>query len=221
MFNLDNIKKLKRQLFPTGRAFNFPVDGELYKFISALNESEKRAIDDAYSVLYQILPDNNEFTAEDASKWEIRLGMINGSALPLADRKSAIIRKMNHPGDIPARQSWDYLQQSLQAAGFDVYVHENLSETPILGTVVQLNQIQCGQYNLNYAPNLFKVVNSLDAAIDSQFVVSTDYRSTFVIGGAVFGTSADVSALREQEFRQLILKIKPVQTVAFLQINYI
>ena len=221
MFNLDNIKKLKRQLFPTGRAFNFPVDGELDKFISALNESEKRAIDDAYSVLYQILPDNDEFTAEDASKWEIRLGMINGSLLTLAERKSAIIRKMNHPGDIPARQSWDYLQQSLQAAGFDVYVHENLSETPILGTVVQLNQIQCGQYNLNYAPYLFKVVNSLDVAIDSQFVVSTDYRSTFVIGGAVFGTSADVSALREKEFRQLILKIKPVQTVGFLYINYI
>ena len=221
MFNLDNIKKLKRQLFPTGRAFNFPVDGELDKFISALNESEKRAIDDAYSVLYQILPDNDEFTALDASKWEIRLGMINGSALPLADRKSAIIRKMNHPGDIPARQSWDYLQQSLQAAGFDVYIHENLSETPILGTPIQLNQIQCGQYPLNYSPYLFKVVNSLDAAIDSQFVVSTDYRSTFVIGGAVFGTSANVSALREKEFRQLILKIKPVQTVAFLYINYI
>jgi len=221
MFSLAKIKKISRQLFPTGRAFNYPVDGDLDKLISGLSESELRATDDAYSVLFQILPDNNDFTADDATKWENRLGMINGSALPLADRKLAIIRKMNHPGDIPARQSWDYLQNSLQAAGFDVYVHENLAEVPILGSVIQLGQTQLGQYQIGAMPYLFKVVDSLEASIDSNFIVSTDYRSTFVIGGAVFGSSANVSALRETEFRQLILKIKPVQTVAFLYVNYI
>jgi len=221
MFNIDLIKKLTRQLFPTGRAFNYPEGGNLDKLVEGLAESEKQAVDDVNSILFQILPDNVNFTAEDASKWENRLGMINGSGLPLADRKAAIIRKMNHPGDIPARQSWDYLENSLQAAGFDVYVHENLSEIPVVGSVIQLNQIQCGQYQVGAAPFLFKVVNSLDNEIDKNFVVSTDYRSTFVIGGAVFGTSANVSALREAEFRQLILKIKPVQTVAFLNINYI
>jgi hypothetical protein len=221
MFNIESIKKLSRQLFPSGRAFNYPVNGDLDKLMGALAESESQAVNDTNSTLFQILPDNADFTADDASKWENRLGMINGSALPLADRKAAIIRKMNHPGDIPARQSWDYLQNSLQTAGFDVYVHENLSETPILGSPIQLNQIQCGQYQSNSSPYLFKVVNSLDAEVDKNFVLSTDYRSTFVIGGAVFGSSANVLALRELEFRQLILKIKPVQTAAFLYINYI
>ena len=221
MFNINLIKKLSRQLFPTGRAFNYPEGGNLDKLVESLAESEKRAVDNVDSILFQILPDNDDFTADDASKWENRLGMINGSGLPIADRKSAIIRKMNHPGDIPARQSWDYLQNSLQAAGFDVYVHENLAEVPILGTTIQSGQIQSGQYQSGSAPYLFKVANSLDSEIDKNFIISTDFRSTFVVGGAVFGTSANVSALREKEFRQLILKIKPVQTVAFLYINYI
>tara|TARA_R110002051_G_scaffold100614_1_gene170971 strand:+ start:341 stop:1006 length:666 start_codon:yes stop_codon:yes gene_type:complete len=221
MFSIEKIKKLTRQLFPTGRAFNYPIDGNLDKLMSGLAESEKRAVDDAYSVLYSILPDNDFFTVDDATKWENRLGMINGTGNTLSDRKLAIIRKMNHPGDIPARQSWDYLQNSLQAAGFDVYVHENLTETPILGSVIQCGQVQCGQYQCGSMPYLFKVVNSLEASVDKNFVCSTDYRSTFVIGGAVFGSSANVLASREVEFRQLILKIKPVQTAAFLYINYI
>ena len=221
MFNINLIKKLSRQLFPTGRAFNYPEGGNLDKLVESLAESEKRAVDNVDSILFQILPDNDDFTADDASKWENRLGMINGSGLPIADRKSAIIRKMNHPGDVPARQSWDYLQNSLQAAGFDVYVHENLAEVPILGTTIQSGQYQSGQIQSGSAPYLFKVANSLDSEIDKNFIISTDYRSTFVVGGAVFGTSANVSALREKEFRQLILKIKPVQTVAFLYIYYI
>ena len=221
MFSLEKIKKLGRQLFPTGRAFNYPIDGGLDRLMSGLAESEKRALDDGYSVLDSILPDNDNFTIEDASKWENRLGLINGDANTLSDRKMAIIRKMNHPGDTPARQSWDYLQNSLQAAGFNVYIHENLTETPILGSVIQSGQIQSGQYQSGSAPYLFKVVNSLDADIDGSYICSTDYRSTFVVGGEVFGTTAILPSNREAEFRQLILKIKPVQTVAFLKINYI
>ena len=221
MFSIESIKKLTRQLFPTGRAFDYPEGGDLDKLMSGLIESEKRATDDVNSILYQILPDNDNFTAEDATKWENRLGMINGTGVLLSDRKAAIIRKMNHPGDIKARQSWDYLQNSLQTAGFDVYVYENLSEIPILGEVVQSGQVQSGQVQSGSAPFIFKVVNSLDAAIDREFVVSTDYRSTFVIGGPTFGSSSNVTEARETEFRQLILKLKPAQTVAFLYVDYI
>ena len=218
---LEQLKKFAKLLFPTGKAFNSPTDGEVDKMMSALAIGEERAISDFKSISYQLLPDNDNFTADDCTQWEGRLGLINGTGIPLADRKLAILRKMNHPGDIKARQSWDYLQNSLQLAGFDVYVHENLAETPILGQVIQLGQTQLGQFQLGSRPHLAKVANSLVANIDARFVVSNNYRSTFVIGGATFGTDADVLQVREVEFRQLILKLKPLNTVAFLQINYI
>ena len=87
MFSIDKIKKLTKQLFPTGRAFNYPIGGGLDKLMSSLAESEKRAIDDNYSILDQILPDNSNFSADDATKWENRLGMITVSGVSLTDRK--------------------------------------------------------------------------------------------------------------------------------------
>lgn len=221
MFSIDKIKKLTKQLFPTGRAFNYPIDGGLDKLMSSLAESEKRAIDDNYSILDQILPDNSNFSADDATKWENRLGMITVSGVSLSDRKESIKRKMNHPGTSPARQSHDYLQNGLQAAGFNVYVNENVSGSPVLGTVIQSGQIQSGQLQSGSMPYLFKVANSLDAEVDSNFIVSNNFRSVFIVGGSVLGTNADVQLLREKEFRQLILKLKPANTVAFLKINYI
>lgn len=46
-------------------------------------------------------------------------------------------------------------------------------------------------------------------------------RSTFFIHGVTFPGEADVPLSRKDEFRQLILKLKPCQTVAYLQVNYI
>lgn len=218
---LDKIIKLTKQLYPTGRAFNYPNDGVLYKLHKSLSQSEKRAVDDLNSILFQILPDNANFTITDAARWEQRLGMVDGSASTLSDRKSAILRKINHPGDIKARQSHDYLQDQLQSAGFNVFVHENIPEIPILGQVIQSGQIQCGPYQCGTAPFLNKVVNNIDEAIDATFVTGTDFKSVFTIGGAVLGSSTTVLAVRKDEFRQLILKIKPVQTQAFLRITYV
>lgn len=56
---------------------------------------------------------------------------------------------------------------------------------------------------------------------DYEFDYLTALRSTFFIGGATFPNTANVPPSRKEEFRQLILKIKPVQTIGFLLINYI
>ena len=251
---LDKIIKLTKQLYPTGRAFNYPDEGVTYKLHKSLAQSEKRAVDDLNSILFQILPDNANFTADDATRWEQRLGMINGSLLSLADRKAAILRKINHPGDIPARQSHDYLQDQLQAAGFDVYVHENTNNQTIEdvlslnGNVQQFGQAQFGDFQFgnvsSYYSNLFdsiqfgdssfvtfqwgnpsyynnKVVNHIPQSLDIYFNIGSNLTSTFFIGGAVLGDFVNVDVARRDEFRQLILKIKPVQTVGYLLVNYI
>lgn len=233
---LENILKLKKQLYPTGRAFKMPPGGPFEKLNNALNQSEAQAYADAKSILNSILPDNDDFLEDDATAWERRLGLITNSAVSLADRKLAIKRKLNYPTGNPAKQHYLYLQTQLQAAGFDVYVFENrfddypngyITKTPIevsgapsILSPFQHGQRQHGNFQHGGGYNN-KVVNHIDESLDRPFSIGTNYRSTFFVGGNTVGSFAEIPVARKTEFRQLILRLKPVQTVAFLFINYI
>lgn len=212
-----------------------PTGSFLEKLHIGLNQSEARAYADAVSILDSALPDNANFTSDDATAWEVRLGLITNLAVPLADRKLAIIRKMNHPGTIKARQHYLYIQGQLQAAGFAVYVYENIfsdgmggfiTKDPLIvsggigGAKFQLADRQLGDRQLG--PRFINIIaNHIDEALDTIFDVGANLRSTFFIGGGYLGTFANVDADRKDEFRQLILKLKPVQEVGFLFINYV
>jgi uncharacterized protein YmfQ (DUF2313 family) len=250
---LQDLISLTKQLLPKGRAFSVPVNGRKDKLNRALAYSEKDIYDSALSILDSILPDNDNFTAEDATRWEERLGMIVNQSVSLQDRKDAIKRKMNHPGTILARQSAGYIQDQLQAAGFNVWVHEiipvqsiesillsNLNPPQQLGnfqlgqqqlgnvytfyssffTYSQLGNFQLGQMQLNgyYWNN--KVVNYIEKIKDAGFNTG-NLRRSFIVGGEILGTFADIQEIRKDEFRQLILKTKPTQTSGILFINYI
>jgi uncharacterized protein YmfQ (DUF2313 family) len=253
---IEKLLRLTKKLYPTGRAFRIPAGGEIEKFHLALAESEEQAFNDAVSILDSILPDNDNFSVEDAQQWEERLGMISNPLVSLSDRKLAIIRKMNHPGDIQARQSWDYLQNSLQAAGFDVYIYENIPELSIeqlflnvssgSGAVGQQGLGQQGDFQQGSPYSVYhglfevaqqgigqqgdfqegsyiyknKVANYIDEDLDKMFNFGSNYRSTFYICDSVLGSFAEVDINRKEEFRQLILKIKPVQSIGILFINY-
>lgn len=233
----DQILKLTKQLYPTGRAFRIPFQGALDKLHNALSLSEERAWNDAVAIKYSILPDNANFTADDATDWERRLGMIYSPAVPLADRKAAILRKMNHPGTIPARQHYLYLEYALQLAAFNVYVYENrfalypsgyethnpLTVSSGVGAyVTRHGPWRHGQRRHGISYNPFnRVINHIDEALDAPFDVGSNLRSTFFIGGPTIGSFANVDINRKDEFRQLILRIKPAQTVAYLFINYV
>ena len=142
---------------------------------------------------------------------------------------------MNHPGTIKPRQHYLYLQEQLQAAGFDVYVHENRfpigggayeTKTPEevtgSGPTTQLQhgnppqhgdgQHGSGTWNL--------IANNLDEELDRNFNIGSNLKSTFFIGGPYLGEYADIDETRKLEFRQLILRVKPVQTIGYLFINY-
>lgn len=233
----DKILALTNQLYPTGRAFKMTNGGTHWKLHNALSISEARAYEDALSILDSAIPDNDNFTAEDATQWEQRLGLITNPLVALSIRKQAIIRKMNHPGTIKARQHYLYIEGQLQAAGFDVYVYENLfddgmggyeTQTPTDFSIpaypiasqqhsdfVQHGDIQHGGSYGN------KVVNNIYQTLDDSFDTGSDLFFTFFIGGSMAGSWADVDAEREAEFRQLILKLKPANTAAFLLVNYI
>ena len=239
MISLEKINLLTKQLYPTGRAFKVRAKSWIGQLHYALSLSENKAYLDGISILDSILPDNDNFTTDDATQWEVRLGMIVSNA-SLADRKLAIARKMNHPGTIRTRQHYLYLEGELRKAGFDVYVYENIfpafgggfeTRSPISlnggggtidlqhGDTLQHGNIQHGGVWSNI------IVNHIDEDLDLTFNVGQNLRSTFFIGGFAFGTFggqyADIPSVRKDEFRQLILKIKPAQTVGYLFINYV
>lgn len=235
MSTLAKILMVTRQLYPQGRAFKMPPGSDLEKLHRGIGQAEADFVDDASSLFNSILPDNSEFTADDASDWERRLGIAGSSGATLADRKLAIKRKMAHPGDIKARQYYLYLEGQLRAAGFDVYVHENRfalypegyeTQNPydIYGPTGweawQHGDFQHGdfQHGSQYRDI---VVNHLDVARDITFDFQNNLFNTFFIGGQTIGTFADVDEDRRIEFRQLVLRLKPAQTIAYLFVNYI
>lgn len=238
MLSVDRIVKLTRQLYPNARPFKMPYGGILERLHAALAKSEARAYDDAYSVLNSAIADNPNFTEGDATDWERRLGIANGNGSTLPDRMMLINQKINYPGTAAPRQNYLFIQDQLRAAGFDVYVYENkfddgagnfITKTPEqiidpanTGTVHSIGtQHGAGVYH-GYINPVFtnKVVNHIEEEKDQYFIVGSNYRSTFFIAGSTITTFANVPASRKVAFRQLILQLKPVQTVGFLFINY-
>lgn len=241
-----NIVKLTRQLYPLGRAFKFFNKSYLEAVHTALGEVEAKTYRDAISLLDSLLPDNDNFTADDATDWERRLGMINNGSVSLNDRKLAIKRKLAFPGDTKYRQHWLFLESQLQAAGFDVYVYENrfddggsiVTKIPDIIGGFQHGEFEHGEFDHGEF-DVVKCVNHISEDLDLNWNIGSNYRSTFYIGASL-GTKdqygvvsaalplADVSDLfatvsidRKEEFRQLILRIKPAQTAALLFINYV
>jgi uncharacterized protein YmfQ (DUF2313 family) len=345
----EKLLALTRQNYPKGRAFKMPAEGFIERLHRALSVSEQQVYEDALSVLNNILPDNTGFTADDATAWERRLGLITNEDVSLADRKLAIIRKINHPGTIKSRQSALYLEGQLRAAGFNVYVYENRFLETVLGDelttdpdftsngqwldgngdIVTFNtgsvdigtlpgaelssldilevgksyrvvitadvggiQLRAGEaspiftafspgtYTVNFTKTTatgFAVLLDMGSSVVSHFSVKEtlleyvtktpeelsggvflgflehgeiehgeeeagvynnlivnhidedreigfqveSLRGTFFVGGDPVGSYANVFEERKNEFRQLILKLKPAQSVGFLFINYV
>lgn len=233
MVIVDEILAFVKRMHPTGRAFKIAEGSNIEKLHRAFSVSGARAFNDAYSILDSALPDNLNFSVDDATLWEGRLGLITNSALSLATRKLAIKRKMNHPGTVKARNNYLFLQKQLRDAGFDVYVYLNKFDDGMGGYItkspeeitgmadaIQFGDVQLGDAQFGGGLNNI-VVNYIDEDSDSVFNVGSNLRSTFFIGGSPIGEFADVDITRKDEFRQLILKTKPVQTVTYLFINYV
>ena len=68
------------------------------------------------------------------------------------------------------------------------------------------------------------IANYLEPAKDARFGFTSNLQATFYIsGGATIGaiaTYANVPAIRQTEFRQLILKLKRCEAVGFMFVNY-
>lgn len=227
----DKFVLLAKKLYPKGRAFKMPFAGDFEKLTNAIALSEVRLFNDTVAILDSILPDNANFTIADATDWEVRLGMPNGSASTLSDRMSAIIRKLNAPGVNPAKGHYLNIQNQLTLAGFNIFVYENIPEvTPSVALSantflpLQYGKSQYGLIQYSGAVYKNKIINRINENEDLAFNLAGTFKTSFFIGGVkTLGViqTASVPLVRKNEFRELILKLKPVQNCAFLNINYI
>lgn len=237
----DILLRLSKRLYPLGRAWKMPFGGFFEKLHKALAKSENRAILAANSILDSTLPDNDNFDETDAANWERCLGIYSAVGTSLEDRKAAIRTHLNHPGTVAARQTREYIESVLQSAGFNVAVTENrflegsppeyITKSPseVYGDNIgeaTLGNFSLGETNLGSQwsdDGVTIVANHIEEELDASFGFGDNLRSTFYISEpfvAGMASFVDVPAVRKAEFRQLILKYKPQQTVAILFVNY-
>lgn len=160
--------------------------------------------------------------------------MVSNESLDIQIRKDAINRRMSRGRNVKARQHINYLQYQLQSAGFDVYIHENgFVESGVLvykkpqeilflqpenvqhgGATQHGIGVQHGGVNSEVIANSYKP-NEIYSVADENLY------ATFFIGGETLGASTEVALNRQEEFRELVLKLKPAHLVAFTFINYV
>lgn len=224
----DILRDLSVQLYPTGRAWYMPENGVFQSLHDAINLSFTRFINANTQTIDSAFPDNDNFSVDDAELWEYRLGLITNISTPLDDRKQAIIRKLGHPNNIKARQHPNFIQSQLQLAGFDLYVHENTPPYQSPSDIIALNlnntqhggNSQHGNSEQHGSDNFQVIANSIEP-LEDYAVGNGNLWASFYIGGATLGATANVPANRERELRELVIKLKPAHTVAYIFINFV
>lgn len=222
------LRDLSVQLYPTGRAWYMPENGVFQSMHDAFNLSFARLIDDNNQTIDSTFPDNDNFTDNDAELWEYRLGLITNTSLSLDVRKQNISRKLGHPNNIKARQHPLFIQNQLQLSGFDLFVHENVKpyKTPTDIVAASLNNTQHGgssqhgNSEQHGSDNFSVIANSIDPNEDYAVGIANLWAS-FFISGAVLGDMVNVPASRERELRELVIKLKPAHTAAYIFINFV
>jgi len=225
---------LSAQLYPTGRAFYMPKDGVMDNVHIAINRSFIRLINDCKSTIDSVFPDNENFNEEDCNLWEYRFGLRTNPSTSIKFRRDAILRKMGRGRNVPARQHKDYIEYQLQTAGFNVYVYENgfqegndfVYKTPEQITEANSNIVQHGndfQHGLGsqHGAGGSQIIANSAKPNESFSVGENNQWATFFIGGETLGSFASVPANRQEEFRELVLKLKPMHLVAYTFINFV
>lgn len=226
---LDILRDLSIQLYPSGRVWYRPEGGSFENIHDAINQSFARLIEASDLSIDKRFPDNVNFNEDDAELWEYRLGLITNESVSLELRKDAIRRKMGYPNNVQARQHSLFIEHSLQLAGFDVYIHENTAPylTPadvalLLFTETQHGgTTQHGDGTVHGGDNFDVIANSIEQNENYSIGGDVNLWATFFIGGENLGEMATVPQSRLREFKELVIKLKPAHTVAFTFINYV
>jgi hypothetical protein len=214
-------------LLPNARAWRLTIDKPLRKFFEGLTitGSDIRLYFDL--VFLDIFP----ATTRELSAWESQFAL-PASGLTEAQRRERLAATWKAIGG----QSPYYIQNALQDAGFDVYIHEwwepgnNLEPLgyPLVNKIYEMaadvvalcgeEEMQCGETTA--------VCNYYEAFKESlrPYIIpddSTKWPYFLYIGGETFGQLAQIPYTRKDEFESLCLKICPAQQWLGIMVEYI
>jgi len=108
--------RLYQHLLPDGRAWRTTVDKRLRQFFQGLTVVPDDVKESADSVWADLLPE----TTDKLSEWERQFGLPSNVVIE-ADRRSRLAATWR---SLIGGQTPRYIQDTLRASGFDVYVHE-------------------------------------------------------------------------------------------------
>lgn len=214
---IDKIKKLNDELYPTGRAWWKKNTSVFYRIHEALSISESRVQSEIVNTQLSIIADNYSVSDISVDRWEEVYGLNSNGTKP--DRIKMIRQRMSYPGNVLARQSGSYIEQQLQIAGFDVYVHYKGAYNPassVYGGFVY------GDTPYGKPADIYTIcANNVQEDRDVDFNITLSLKACFYICGSNFGDTVSIPQNRKNDFRELILTLKPAHTIAVLFVNYI
>lgn len=230
------------RLFPRAEAWRIAIGSWLRKLLdgfASLPAAARIFIDRVYE---QLAPGSVD--AENLADWERQFG-INFPSASETDRRLAIAAKWAATGG----QSPQYIEDTLQAAGFNVYVHEwwvppneaprtardprDYANQPLIGQYQCIpdsetqhectdvpNGPQCTEWLMN---EVNYIVNDNLTPIAPPPIPSDPDRWRFFIyiGAETFPNFAEVSMFRRDEFRELLLTICPAQQWIVTLVDYV
>jgi hypothetical protein len=240
-------------LLPRGAAWRVTIDKTLRRFflgLSAQPEETRAYIDKVYLDLFPATARSKDdpVPAERSGaleEWEKQFGLTPSATASEASRRLALAAEWQATGG----QSAGYIQGVLQAAGFNVYVHEWWSSGPpyvardprIYTTVPRIGTNRCQSLPTTVSKprcSAFASQSRCNAflANDPHYLVNKDltrrppppvpddpmkWRYFMYVAAASFPTPATVDVARRDEFERLILKLRPAHLWIVTLVNYV
>lgn len=227
-----------QHLLPDARAWRVVKEKTLKKFLEGLAQKPADVRSFADSVHAELFPETTTHLAE----WESQFGMF--AAATDADRRTNLAAEWAATGG----QSPRYIEDTLQAAGFDVYVHEWWSSgpspyvardprlyttQPLIGTFqcsAHSNQPECQTAGTYRQPQCDALLANDPGYLLNETLTREapppvpDDPATWpyflYFGGATFGDLAYVPNARRMEFLRLVLKLVPTQNWKVIVVDY-
>jgi hypothetical protein len=153
--------------------------------------------------------------------WERALGIYGSETDILENRKNAIYSKMQFPSGVQGRQHKNYLEYVLNQNGFDVKVYEypqivdeiNIVEHSLL--VLHSLETIHGSYGISYRE---VISNYIDPSLEAPLCFSYEsLKNCIWIAGNRIEDEIYIPENRLFLFRQIVLKIKPLQIIALVR----
>lgn len=226
-----------KHLLPRARAWRITVDKILRRFFEGLTGWPSDFIEYIGQIWTDAFPD----TTRQLTQWENQFGL-RDVGLSEGDRRSRLDATFKALGG----QDLAYIEDTLQANGFDVYLHEwwvpgsdppvarnpfdyiTPTNKPLINIVTQAQRnftVLCGE-PLAACGEPLAECGEFDGIgfFQKDYALVDDpdlYPFYMYIGGETFSTDATVDATRQEEFEYLCLKLCPTQQYILLFVSYV